>query len=223
MTNRYIPPAWIKAYDGGPEFWPPYWDRAVLVRILDSPLLCRRLEVISEQCGEDVAREVMEACLSVRGMWEGAPKASTSEQDKAVKEIRGLAKRLVAAMGRHEQALRAYCAVPLTVEALFPEPDRAYLRNIPGEASPLYVEAVLHRLNGVLRERTDWEGGMSLPSKPNHSSAFRTYAVRHLIRLLRDRTGSPQHSVIADLVNAIIDEADNPIHPTHVAKLDPGG
>lgn len=223
MMHRHIPPAWIKAYDGGPEFWPPYWDRAVLGRILESPLLCRRLEAISEQCGEEVAQEVLEACLSVRGVWEAAPKASTSEQDKAVKEIRGLAKKLAAAMGRHEQALRAYCAVPLTVEALFPESDRACLRNVPGEASPLHVEAVLHRLNGALRERIGWAGGMSLPSKPNHRSAFRTYAVQYLIRLLRDKTGSPQYSVVADLINAVADDADDPIHPTHVAKLDPRG
>jgi hypothetical protein len=222
MMQRHIPPAWIKAYDGGPEFWPPYWDRAVLARVLDSPLLCHRLTVISEQYGEEVAQEVLEACLSVRGMWEAAPKASASEQHKAVKEIRGLAKKLAEAMGRHEQALRAYCAVPLTVEALFSESDRAYLRNAPGEICPLYVEEVLHRLRGALGERTDLEGGMSLPSKPHHRSAFRTYAVQHLIRLLRSRTGRAQHSVIADLVNVIVDEPDNPIHPTHVAKLDPG-
>ena len=222
MTHRHIPPAWIKAYDGGPEFWPPYWDRAVLGRILESPLLCRRLEVISVQCGSDVAQEVLEACLSVRAAWEAAPKASAGEQHDAVNEIRGLAAKLAAAMERHEQALRAYCALPLTVEMLFPEPARDYLRKASGDALPLRVEAVLHRLHGMLRERTDWEGSIPLPSKPHHRSAFRTYAVQHLIRLLRNRTARPQYSVVADLVNVINDDPDNPIEPTHVAKLDSG-
>ena len=217
-----LPAVWIRAYDGGPEFWPPYWDRTVLARILESPSVCDRLEAISTQCGNDVGREVLEACLSMRGMWEAVPKVSAGKQQDAVDEIRRLAAKLAAAMEHHEQELRAYCAMPLTVEALFPEPDRAYLRNVFGEASPLQVEEVLHRLHGMLRNRIDWEGGMLLPSKPNHRSAFRTYAVQHLIRLLRDRTGRPQHSVVADLVNVITDDPDSPIQPTHVAKLDPG-
>ena len=158
----------------------------------------------------------------MRGMWETAPKVSAGKQQDAVDEIRGLTAKLEAAMERHEQALRAYCAMPLTVEALFPEPDRAYLRNVSGGASPLQLQAVLHRFHGMLRDQTAWEGGMLLPSKPNHRSAFRTYAVQHLMRLLRDRTGRPQHSVVADLVNIITDDPDSPIQPTHVAKLDPG-
>lgn len=222
MVHRYVPPAWIKAYDGSPEFWPPHWDRAVLARILASPLICCRLEVISAQWGSDVAQEVLEACLSVRGAWEAAPKASSGEQHDAVDEVRGLAAKLAAAMERHEHALSAYCALPLTVEILFPEPDRDYLRKASGEALPLRVEAILHRLHGMLRERTDWEGGIPLSSKPHHRSAFRTYAVQHLIRLLRKRTARPQYSVVADLVNVINDDPDNPIQPTHVAKLDPG-
>ncbi|MBK6728464.1 MAG: hypothetical protein IPG63_14715 [Xanthomonadales bacterium] len=222
MTRSQPPPTWINAYNGSPEFWPPYWDRTVLARIIDSPALCDRLEAIAHECGRNVGQEVLEACLSARGSWEAMPKVSASEQHEAVNDVRGLVEKLTVSMKRHEQALRAHCALPLTVETLFPETDRDYLRKASGEASPLCLQAVLLRLHDLLREPTTWEGGMKRPSKPHHRSAFRTSVAQHLIRLLRDRTGRPQYSVVADFVNVIVDDPDDPIHHTHIAKLDPG-
>src|SRR3546814_16473239 len=118
------------------------------------------------------------------------PKVSASEQHEAVNDVRGLVEKLTVSMKRHEQALRAHCALPLTVETLFPETDRDYLRKASGEASPLCLQAVLLRLHDLLREPKTWEGGMKSPSQPPHRNAFRTSVPQPQHQLLHNRTGS---------------------------------
>lgn len=61
---------------------------------------------------------------------------------KLSNDVRGLVEKLTVSMKRHEQALRAHCASPLTVETLFPETDRDYLRKASGEASALLADSI---------------------------------------------------------------------------------
>lgn len=221
MTGKHIPPKWIEAYDGGPEFWPPFWDQGVLRRILSSPEACSRLDTLSDNFGSDTGQEVLEACLSARGLWESAPKVPKGEQESAVSEIGVLTSKLIKAIQTKEEALRAHRALPLSLGMLFPE--RAELwGSSEDEPPPLQLDDVLNRFYESLGVHAPWEGALPVPAKPNHASAFRTCAVQILIRLLRSKTGQPMYSVVADLVNIIIDDPNASIEPTHVAKLDPG-
>lgn len=221
MSRKHVPPVWIKAYDGGAEFWPPYWDRSVLRRILASSVACDRFDGLLGGFGADVAQDVLEACLAMRGLWESAPKITSNNRDKAIRQIRGRVSDLLMAIQDSEDALRAYRALARSLPSMFPERPEL-LSNVTDEAAPISIVDVLNRFYASLREPGQWEGSPLTPAKPAHANAFRTFATQNLIRLLRTRTGVPMHSVIADLVNLIIDSAEHFIDPTHVAKLDPG-
>lgn len=221
MSRSHAPPAWINAYDGGVEYWPPYWDRALLRRILFSPDACHRFDEISEHFGANVAQEVLEICLSMRATWEAAPKITKTNRDRAIRRIQGLTSDLLVAIQHNEDALRAYRALPLSLPFIFPERPEL-LGHVNDETAPISVVDVLIRFHESLGKACPWEDSLLVPSKPAHINAFRTYTTQNLIRLLRTRTGRPMHSVVADLVNIVVDDPDQLLDPTHVAKLDPG-
>ena len=222
MSKNHVPPVWIKAYDGGFECWPPHWDRGVLVRILSNAKNCRALEAIRQRYGEDVAQDILEMCLAARGVWESEPKVAHSEQVRVARQIQGLTRKLVEAMKSNEAALSAYQGLPPSLDQLFPE--RKELRNWSGDddGQPnLLVHDVLERFHESLRYKSIFMHGFILPSQPNHPNAFRTFVVQNLIRLLRSRLGEPSYGLVADLANLVIDEPNDLIEQTHVAKLDP--
>ncbi|MDE2407491.1 MAG: hypothetical protein KGL91_06495 [Xanthomonadaceae bacterium] len=219
--KKHEPEIWIKAYDGGTDFWPPYWDRSVLRRILSRPDIGRRFDEILRDSGLEVAQEVLETCLSMRSLWEAAAKVPEKVQEKAVREIQEQTLKLLEVIETNKDALRAYRALPLSLPIMFPE--RPELRSpSDDEAPPLCLDDVLSRFHESLDIRSSWDGSLQVPSRPRHANAFRTYAAQNLIRLLRVRTLRPSYSIVADLVNTIIDDPNQYLDPTHVAKLDPG-
>lgn len=221
MSRKHVPPVWIKAYDGGADYWPPHWDRSVLRRILINAKSCRALEAIRQRHGEDVAQDILEMCLAARGVWESEPKVAHSEQKRVARQIQGLTRKLIDAMKSNEAALSAYQGLPPSLDKLFPE--RKELRNWSDDddsLSNLLVHDVLERYHEALRYKSISMHGFVLPSQPHHPNAFRTFVVQNLIRLLRGRLGEPFYGLVADLANLVIDEPENMIEQTHVAKLD---
>ena len=223
MNGPGFLPRWIKAYEcaDDSDYWPPNWDKAVLRRVLSNPNVCHRFEEISKHFGANMAQEVLEVCLSMRGTWESAPKITNKNRDKAIRRIQDRISGLLTAIQDDEEALRANRALALSLPLLFPERPEL-CGHVSDEAAPISVVDVLNRFNESLSETCPWEGSLLVPAKPAHANAFRTYTTQNLIRLLRTRTGRPMHSVVADLVNIVVDDPDQLVDPTHVAKLDPG-
>lgn len=213
-------PAWIKAYEKSEEFWPIYWDRAVLKRLLLNQEACSRLDTLWRQ-DEETALTLLEASLAMRGIWEGMPKYSLGEQEKVVSEARTLAAKLSKILRVENSPIQAYFPLPITIETLIP--TRSELPKFTPAATILGrgdISLILDCLIMSLQNPAEWDDDFLLPDRPKHRNAFRTFSAQSLIRIFRRKLGRPNYSLIAELANLIVEAPDDPIHSTHVAKLD---
>ena len=217
-TRKFCPPAEIKAYDTK-TCWPPYWDRLVMARLLVDAHACRIIHA-QWRTRDDLGVALLEKCLGMRSAFQTAPKVSSCLRKAQVKQIADTTRRLIALLGTHQAAAASQCVLPLTIECLYPE--RYAVDSWTSAFDPLPVVDVLQ----LLADKMDVATSNTLPARPGHPNALRTYTAQSLMRLFLHHgpTGSddPCCSDVAVLTNMVIGNPAQLIDANHVAKLKDG-